>query len=224
MLTTRTADIVSLVLLTTVGVITLVVYPTLPEQIPTHWNAAGEVDDYTRKPWGVVLTPIAAACVWGLFKIIPAISPKGFRTTGFQGVVNVFQLAMVTLLSVVAVLVLFAAKGIDVHIDIVVPIGVGLLFIVIGNYLGKIRKNYFMGIRTPWTLASDEVWYRTHRLAAWTFSLSGIVLMACALWPQKIMWLVGVVLVLTITPVVYSYFLYRRIEGFGDGSGQGESP
>lgn len=79
MLTTRTADIVSLVFLAIVAVITLALYPGLPEQIPTHWNAAGEVDDYTSKPWGVVLMPIATACCWALFKIIPAVSPKGFR-------------------------------------------------------------------------------------------------------------------------------------------------
>lgn len=219
MLTTRTADIVSLGLLALVGVITLVLYPGLPEQIPTHWNAAGEVDDYMSKPWGVILTPLSAAGTWALFKIIPAISPKGFRTTEFQNVISVLQLAMVSLFSLVSLLVLFAAKGVNVHIDIVVPIGIGLLFIVIGNYLGKVRKNFFIGIRTPWTLASDEVWYRTHRLAGWTFSLSGVVLMAAAIWPRKIMWLVGMVLVLALIPVVYSYFLYRRIEGFSDESG-----
>ena len=97
----RTADILSfLFVLATFGVAAWL-YPSLPEQIPTHWNAAGEIDDYSGKLWGVIVLPLAALFTWALMKIIPLISPKGFRTTEFQGVINVFQVAMVGFLSLI---------------------------------------------------------------------------------------------------------------------------
>jgi len=213
---TTTADIVSFLLLLATAIVTAILYPQLPEQIPTHWNAAGEVDDYTAKPWGVIVLPLAALMCWGLMKVIPLISPKGFRTDGFQGVINVFQVAMVALLSVIAVLVLFASTGADVPIESIVPLGVGLLFLILGNYMGKVRKNFFIGIRTPWTLASDEVWARTHRLGGWVFMLSGFLLMGAAFLPGMMIPLVVAVVIAAFAPVVYSYILYRRLEGFRD--------
>lgn len=216
---TKTADILSLLALAAAVLVAIVMYPSLPDQIPTHWNVAGEVDDYTAKPWGVVILPLAAGCSWLLFKIIPLISPKGFRTDEFQGVVNVFQVAMVVLLSLIAVLVLLAAADIVDLVAGFVPIGVGLLFIIIGNYLGKVRKNFFIGIRTPWTLASDEVWARTHWLGARVFMVCGALLIAVGFLeevPTVTMVVVGVILIVALVPVVYSYLLYRRLEGFED--------
>jgi uncharacterized membrane protein len=88
------------------------------------------------------------------------------------------------------------------------------LFVIIGNYLGKVRKNFFIGIRTPWTLASDEVWNRTHRIGGRLFMLSGVIIWLGALLRLPLSWTVGVAVGLVLIPVVYSYFLYRKIEGF----------
>ena len=216
---TRTADLISLAFVAASVLVAAFLYPDLPEQIPTHWNAAGEVDDYTPKPWGVIVLPAAAVFSWVLMKLIPVISPKGFRTDEFQGVVNVFQVAFVSFMSIIAVLVLLAAKGVGVAIGSIVPIGVGLLFIVIGNYMGKVRKNFFIGIRTPWTLASDEVWARTHRLGGRLFMLCGALLMVTAFWQESVLVVVWIVVALALSLVVYSYVLYRRIEGFPDDDG-----
>jgi len=213
---TRTADILCFLLVLTTIAVAAWLYPSLPDRIPTHWNAAGEVDDYSGKPWGVIVLPLAAVFSWALMKIIPLISPKGFRTTEFQGVINVFQVAMVGFLSLVAMLMLLAGLGHDVYINNIVPIGVGLLFIVIGNYMGKVRKNFFIGIRTPWTLASDEVWARTHRLGGRVFMLCGVLLAAMAFLPRMPLVLIGSVVAAAFVPVVYSYLLYRRLEGFSD--------
>ena len=138
-------------------------YPMLPEQIPTHWNFDGEVDGYTSKPWGVAV-----------MRLIPIISPKGFRTDKFMDVINVFTVTFVGFMSGIAILVLLEANGQDVRINEMTFAGVGLMFIVLGNYMGKVRKSFFIGIRTPWTLASDEVWSRTHRLGGKVFVLTGI--------------------------------------------------
>jgi uncharacterized membrane protein len=93
------------------------------------------------------------------------------------------------------------------------------MFMVIGNYFGKTRKNFFLGIRTPWTLASDEVWGRTHRLAGRLFILQGLIMFAGVLFEIPVAVLLGMVGVIVVVPVVYSYVVYRRVEGFGEGDG-----
>jgi len=133
-----------------------------------------------------------------------------------RGSFLIFVVAVLALLSVIAVLVLFAGTGADVPIESIVPLGVGLLFLILGNYMGKVRKNFFIGTRTPWTLASDEVWARTHRLGGWVFMLSGILLMGAAFLPGMMIPLVVAVVIAAFAPVVYSYVLYRRLEGFRD--------
>jgi len=192
----------------------IVLYPTLPEQVPTHWNAAGNVDDCTQRSWAVGTLLSAPILAFLLMKIIPAISPKGYRTEEFIGVLHIFQVTIVGFASAIAVLVFLEAVGIDARINQMVFIGVGLLFFILGNYLGKVRKNFFMGIRTPWTLASDEVWNRTHRLGGWLFMAGGLFMIAAAFVAIPTRWLVGVILVVALFPVIWSYVLYRRIEGF----------
>lgn len=191
-------------------------YPALPDPMPGHWNADGEVDGWMPKLWGVAALPGSAILVFIVFRLIPRISPKGFRTESFSGVLNILQVAIVAFACFVAFLVLFTAKGVDVHLNQMIFGGMGVLFFVIGNYIGKVRKNFFVGIRTPWTLASDEVWARTHRMAGWTFILMGIFFLAGAFVRIDAGWLVGVIVLLALVPVVYSYFLYRRLEGFGE--------
>lgn len=195
-------------------------YPALPDPMPSHWNADGEVDGWMPKFQGVAVLPGSAILVFIVFRLIPRISPKGFRTESFSGVLNVLQVATVAFMCFVSFLVLFTAKGVDVRMNQMIFGGMGVLFIVIGSYLGKVRKNFFVGIRTPWTLASDEVWARTHRMAGWTFIVMGIVFLAGTFVPVDPMWLVGIVVLLAFVPVVYSYLLYRRVEGF-EGNGEG---
>ncbi len=189
-------------------------YPDLPDQIPTHWNIKGEVDDYTAKPWGVTIMPLAAIFVFVVMRLIPVISPKGFRTDSFMDVVNVFTVVIVGFMSGVAILVLLEANGQDVRINEMIFAGVGLMFVVLGNYMGKVRKNFFIGIRTPWTLASDEVWSRTHRLGGKVFVLIGIFMMLNSLVRFPVQWLIASIVVVALVPVIYSYVIYRRIEGF----------
>jgi uncharacterized membrane protein len=213
-MTTRRTNILSFIFIAIPIAVSVYLYPSLPEQIPTHWNLAGEVDDYTPKPWGVLILPLAAVFVFLIMKLIPVISPKGFRTDQFQGVINIFTVTLVGFMSAVALLVLFAATGRDVHVNEVIFAGVGLLFIVLGNYLGKVRKNFFIGIRTPWTLASDEVWSRTHRLGGWVFVLIGFFLFINAFIQFPEAWLIGAIVVVALVPVVYSFVIYRNLEGF----------
>ena len=217
-MTTMRANVLCWIFIAIVAATAAYLYPSLPEQIPTHWNIEGEVDDYTAKPWGVLIMPLSAVFVFVIMKLIPVISPKGFRTDQFTGVLNIFMVALVGFMSGVALLVLLEASGRDVHINEMIFAGVGLLFIVMGNYLGKLRKNFFLGIRTPWTLASDEVWSRTHRLGGWVFVLIGFFLFLQAFIRFSEGWLIGSIVVVALVPVIYSYVIYRKIEGFSEES------
>jgi uncharacterized membrane protein len=99
-------------------------------------------------------------------------------------------------------------------VEQIIPLMTGGLFILIGNYLSKFPRNFFVGIRTPWTLASDEVWNRTHRLGGWVFILAGLVLAATAFFPGAMPVVIVVVVVAALVPVLYSLWLYRRLHGF----------
>ncbi len=213
-MTTSRANVLCFLFVGAAIAVAAYLYPNLPDQIPTHWNIKGEFDDYTAKPWGVVIMPIAAMLVFVVMRLIPVISPKGFRTDNFTDVVNVFTVVMVGFMSGVAILVLLEANGQDVRINEMIFAGIGLMFIVLGNYMGKVRKNFFIGIRTPWTLASDEVWSRTHRLGGKVFVLIGIFMMLNSFVRFPVQWLIASIVIVALVPVIYSYVIYRRIEGF----------
>lgn len=218
------ADIISFVFIGATIVIAVILYPSLPEQIPIHWNARGEVDGYMKKPGGVLILPAMAFFTYVILKLIPIISPQGFRTNKFADVISVFQVTLVGFMSMVAILVLLEARGLNVRINEMIIAGIGLLFVVIGKYLGKVRKNFFIGIRTPWTLASDEVWNRTHRIGGRLFILSGMIIWLGALFRLHLGWTVGIAVGIVLIPLVYSYILYRRIEGFESNDSEDDEP
>lgn len=215
----RLADSLSILLVLFAFGFAAWMYPSLPEEIPTHWNAAGEVDDYTRKPLGVFVLPLTALGVFVLMKLIPVISPKGFRTDTFLDVVALFQFVLVAFMVAIGVVTLLYAAGADIDMTLFIAVAVGVLFVILGNYLGKVRKNFFIGIRTPWTLASDEVWARTHRLAAWLFTLAGLTMIGGAFLRVDLLVTVVAALIAGLVPVIYSFLLYRRLEGFGPDAG-----
>ena len=192
-------------------------YARLPEAMPTHWNLRGQADGFTPKPWGPFLLPLVMAGVWLLFLVLPRVSPQGYRIERFQNVFAIFQAATLALLFLVNTLVLLAGVGVPVPMDRAIQAGVGLLLIVLGNFMGKITKNFFVGIRTPWTLASDEVWLRTHRLGGKLFVVAGGVVLVSGLFGGGPVPLAVAVAVAAGIPIVYSFVIYRRIEGFKGG-------
>jgi uncharacterized membrane protein len=187
------------------------IYGHLPATVPMHWNARGQADGFAPRAWGAFLMPIVMVGTYLLLTAIPHISPRGFGVERFARVYRIFQTAILAFLLLTSVLVSWAGTGAKIPLDRAVYLGIGLLFVVLGNFLGKVTKNFFVGIRTPWTLASDEVWLRTHRLGAKLFVLAGLGLIVCGLlgvggaWPPlAAAGLAGGV------PIVYSYLLYRR--------------
>ena len=191
--------------------------PSLPDPVPTHFNAFGEVDGWTPKPWGVWMLPLIEAGLLGVLLILPAISPRGFRLEQSRRAFDIVVFVVVIFMLLVQWFSYRAAiSGEAGDITRWVPVGIGFLFLILGNYLGKFQKNFFVGIRTPWTLASDEVWNRTHRLAGFLFMIGGVLMVLIGLLELDLRLLMGVAIAAALVPVLYSFILYRRLEGFGD--------
>jgi uncharacterized membrane protein len=214
-MSTRVANIISFIGIVGLAAFIAWSYPSLPDPMPTHWNAAGQPDDYTAKSTGAAILAAVPLFVMLIFRIIPAVSPHGFRTESFTGVLNNLMTASVVFSCVISVAVIRAALGAEHNMSTIVMVAVGVLFMIIGNFLGKVRKNFFLGIRTPWTLASDEVWAKTHRLAGWCFVVAGAIMAIGSVAGPRIEWVIVTVVAIALVPVVYSYLAYRRIEGFG---------
>ncbi|MCX7543897.1 SdpI family protein [Marinicella gelatinilytica] len=190
-------------------------YSKLPEMIPTHWNIDGQIDDYTSKPWGVYMLPSISTATTLLLLLLPKISPKGFRLDSALRVYYIITLLTAMFLLGIMLLMFHVALGKPLDITAWILAGTGALMMIIGNFLSKVPKNFFLGIRTPWTLASDKVWYKTHRLGAWVFILSGLVIMIAAFTGASTGLILVLIGIMAIVPILYSLYVYKKLEGFG---------
>lgn len=204
---------VSLAMLLIAVTLSLIFYPALPDPMPTHWNASGEVDGWSPKLLGAFLMPMIMAGMAGLFLILPRISPRGYSVDEASRGYRAIELSIVAFLLCVHVVVLLMSTGTRIDMSIIMAMLTGALFVVLGNYMAKVRRNFFIGIRTPWTLADEDVWYRTHRLGGRVFVAAGIALMmvpfaGAAQFPAFI----AIALTAAAIPTVYSYVIYRRMD------------
>jgi uncharacterized membrane protein len=186
-------------------------YPTLPARMVTHWNAAGQPDGHMAKASAVVVLPLLISLLALLLSVLPRISPKGFEMHSFAQAYYLMTSAIIGLLALVQGLILATGAGIAVDVKRWVPAAMGGLFIVLGNLMSKTSKNFFVGIRTPWTLANDEVWLRTHRFGGKVFAVVGLLLIAVAALRGSIMSVIVGAVLAGLIPWFYSYFQYRRL-------------
>ncbi len=155
----------------------LLAYDRLPDQVPSHWNSRGEVDGYSSRLVGAFLLPLAALAIWGVLRIIPRFDPRRKNYEKFQGTYDVLIAAVVGFMCVMHLGILGATLGLPIAVDKLILGCVALLLILVGNLLPRARSNWFVGIRTPWTLSSDRVWERTHRVGGYAFSIAGVVML-----------------------------------------------
>ena len=186
-------------------------YNKLPDQMPMHWNLAGEVDRYGSKFEGAFLMPFLNAVILLMLIWLPVIDPKRSSYERFEGFYRLFQWIMVGFFTIMHVLILAWSLGYQINIGLYVKLAVGLLFMILGNYLGKVGPNWFVGIRTPWTLENPEVWTKTHRLAAPLFFVAGIVIAAMAFVDGPLsFWIILIsTFIAAFVPIIYSYFIFR---------------
>lgn len=190
----------------------------LPQQIPVHWNLQGVADGYDSK-WGMAQMLVVIAGVQLLLKYLPRLDPRRAKYkrfgTGYQTLRLAFAIFVASMQGVVLCETMRPGR---VNISSVTIIGIGALFCVIGSFLPKCKHNYFVGIRTPWTLASERVWYRTHNMAGHIWQAGGVVIVLCALFLRAgalFTALLCVVAVCVAVPVVRSYCLFRYEKGRG---------
>lgn len=182
-----------------------------PNRIPVHWDVAGQVDRYGSKAEGLLGIPLLAAGVYLLMLLLPRVDPGRANYDRFAGAYLVIRTAIITLLALLYGIVHLWIRGRQVDMAAVVPLLVGGLLVVVGSLMGKIRPNWFVGIRTPWTLSSQTAWSKTHRVGGWVFVGMGLVVMAAGMLQTA--WAAGTMTVLLLAGAaglfVYSYLVWR---------------
>lgn len=185
-----------------------------PDKIPTHFNFNGEPDDYSDKLQGVLLMPGINILLYFLFLVLPVIDPSRKNYGLFQDKYKIIRIVLHLFFAFTFFLNAFYALGYQFNVSMMIIYGVLLLLLILGNYMGNIRHNYFIGIRTPWTLSNEEVWTKTHRFAAkiWVFA-SLITMLVIPFVPTQAGEIVFIsyLAVIAIVPIVYSYLEFKKI-------------
>ncbi len=208
-------ELLQLALIASMFLVAAVSWSRVPDTIPTHWNIYGEVDDYGGKSIGLLLPPLVSLTIY-LSNLIVVYT----LSVGMPGVLNhkafgrgysVFRIASIFLLSMVYAAMAMAAWVRPVNVTTASLIGMGVLVMAVGNFLGKIRPNWCVGVITPWTLASRESWNKTHRLSGWLAVVMGLLIAATGIiwttWMFALLILACLASVITV--IAYSYIVYR---------------
>lgn len=197
------------------GAASLWAYTQLPPdaQIPVHWGMDGEPDRYGGKFEALGAIPLVSLGLCLLLAVIPAIEPRGMNLARSRKPYMAVWAATLILMGVLHGAIILTAMGHSIQMGRVVLIGVGLLFVIVGNYLPKVQSNFMMGVRTPWTLSSERSWYKTHRAAGWVFVLTGafmIVLGFVAPVGRLVLLPLFIMVPGILATVVYSWWVWRN--------------
>jgi uncharacterized membrane protein len=187
-------------------------YNNLPERIVTHWNFAGEPDGYGSGQTQAIVFPLLTIGMYILFLLLPYLDPKKERYEQFAKIYHIFKNIILALLAIVYFIMGLNGLGYNLPVSIIMPSLIGLLFIIMGNYLAKLKLNWFIGIRTPWTLSSEEVWNKTHRFGGKMFILAGLLLIAEPLLPNSFKLAVFIIAmtIIIVGTIGYSYVVYLK--------------
>lgn len=210
-------EFLPLLIILITGLASFYFFNNFPEQVPIHWNMAGEVDNYGSRAMGAFLFPIIILGIYLLFLVLPLMDPKKKNYKQFRGVYHLFKVMIISFMALIYFLASFSALGFDFNIGFWVRLMVGILFVFIGNYLGKIKSNWFMGIRLPWTLSSEENWNKTHRFSGRIYILGGFLMMLMSLIPEsfRIYLFFLIIFILVVLPIAYSFLFFKKEETKG---------
>ncbi len=193
-------------------IIGIYIYPEIPESMPSHWNAAGQVDSYMPRFWGIFLMPLISVGLVLLFVAIPRIDPLKKNIEKFMRYYEALVVLIIAFLFYIYLLTLFWSLGYTFNMVQMMAPALGFLFYFMGIVMDKVKRNWFIGIKTPWTLSSDRVWDKTHKLGAKVFRASGVICLFGILFPLFAIWFILVpVLAGVVYTVAYSYFEYQKL-------------
>lgn len=195
-------------------IVALINYNKLPLRMGTHFNSYNEVDGYMDRPAAIAMLLFLGLGLPLILKVARRVDPKSENYTKFEGVYELLRWAMTVFMLIVGMFLVVYNLGYRLNVKMVTSPLVGLLFMILGNFMGKIRYNYTMGIRTPWTLSNETVWRKTHRMAGPMWMAAGAVMILGAFLPGS--WSLPVTLtcvaVVVLVPTAYSYWLHRRLK------------
>jgi uncharacterized membrane protein len=196
-----------------------VIFNNLPPQVPIHWNIHGQVDGYGSPAVAAFLMPGVMAALLALFWALPWLSPKQFETDTFRDVYWFIMFVIMAFMGYVHGLLLWSAMGHQIDVLRAMLAGMLLMFALMGNVLGKVRRNFWVGVRTPWTLANERVWNDTHRLAGRLFVGAALVCAPLLFLPVPVEILFFIVITLivgaAIFPAAYSAVHYKSLQARG---------
>lgn len=191
----------------------LAVYNRLPDPITVHWDLAGNPNGWMSRPVGAFITPVMLLIAWAALRGAPLIDPRRQNYEWFGNSYDIVVAALLVPVFLLHFVLLAIGLGYPMPIARLAPALMGAMFVVIGNVMPRARSNFMFGIRTPWTLSNDAVWARTHRLAGYTMTAAGLVMILSAilLAPDVLgAVIVGAVVTALVAPAVYSYLTFRR--------------
>ncbi|WP_439027988.1 SdpI family protein [Haloarchaeobius sp. DT45] len=196
------------------GVASVLAAPSLPDQLATHWNAAGEPDGSMSKPLALALIPVLSAALLVLFALLPRIDPLRENVEAFRPYYDWFVVVFAAYMSVLHVGIVAFNLGYEFDFTLLVLAALAGLFYYVGILLDHAERNWFVGIRTPWTLTNEEVWRRTHDLASRLFKLAALVSLVGLLFGEYALYFLLVpVLSTAVVTIAYSYYLYQKLDG-----------
>ena len=185
----------------------LLLWDQLPAQLPSHWNASGEIDGWSSKPFAVFGLPLILLAAQWLCAVGTASDPK--KSNHPQKVLHMVLWIVPVLSVVLHTITYLTALGVGVKMEVVMSICVGIVIVIIGNYLPKCKQNYTIGIKIPWTLNNEENWNKTHRFAGILWVICGLVIMLTGFIGSGLLFL-PISLLMVLAPVIYSYLLHRK--------------
>lgn len=193
-------------------IVSIWAWPRLPPQVPTHWNLQGQPDGYSSRLFAALLSPVILLVASALLQVLPKIDPKRENFPKYSEAYWVIVNAILMFLFAIHVAIIGNGIGAPVSMGILVPVGMGLLFVVMGVMMGDIEPNWFLGIRTPWTLESETVWRKTHETAGRLFVVAGLVIIVLGFFPRvsTIIVIGAVIAIAAVVPVVQSYLLWKK--------------
>ncbi len=192
-------------------IVAIYFYPQMPDKIASHWNAQGQVDDYMSKFWGLFLMPVVSVGLLFLFILIPKIDPLKENIEKFRKYFDGFILLIISYLFYTYLLTILWNIGIRFDMGQFMMPALGILFYYSGVLIEHSKRNWFIGIRTPWTLSSDSVWDKTHRIGGKLFKASGIIAFLSVFFPKYLILLaIAPVILSVIYTLIYSYSEYQK--------------
>ncbi|MBW2977699.1 DUF1648 domain-containing protein [Candidatus Woesearchaeota archaeon] len=206
-------ELIPIALIIIIFSVAVYLYPFMPEQMPTHWNAKGEIDDYGSRFMGLFLMPLITLGIYILFSLIPKIAVYKKHILGFDKHLYGMKIAFVLFLSAIYVVTLLPTFGYDINVAYFILPFIAALIFYIGYIIKFIKRNFFIGIRTPWTLSSGQVWDKTHRIGSVTFRINALIFLLALFYPEYSLWIILVPLLANVLfLIVYSYFAYQKVK------------